>query len=405
MKLTVNNLKGFNAALKTAAQVVEKKSTMPVLSHVRLYQENDKTFFMSTNLETAVKVDISSTVCVEEAGDALIPAKVLKDYATKRKQEFMITTDENWGTIGTMRVALLPSSDFPAWLDQGKERLGIITDLSQKIKQVFYAAGESDTRYTLNGLYFDFTNKRLVGTDGHRLALTAIDMNSEKPVIIKREAMKIMQTLKTDPEIATGDSHTLFDYGKGLMQILASNIVGTYPNVDNVLPKTFNSICAVNREALLQTIDRVSLVSRAKANEIGLYCRYLGPGKQELGIYTSNPDIGEAEEFIPCTWDPSAIIHFGVNGRYLMDCLKAMDCEEVVICYGGELTPIKIVDPENADSLHVIMPMRTDLAGKAYFPYSKLPDDMPADVKDQIMARIWQARISRKLAKARERSL
>lgn len=399
MELTVTNLKEFKKAISTACLAIEKKNTMPVLSHVKICHEDNRTYLISTDIETSVKIDISKMVTDPKPGVAILPGKILKDYVSKVKQPFKIETINNeWSKVGAMQIASLPAADFPAWPKIDKVEQTSINNLSDKIKLVLPMSGESDTRYTLNGLYFDFTESRLVGTDGHRLGLSTIYCDPCEPRIVPRKTVSILKTLKGDVSIQSGENHVVFNYDG--ISVLCRAIDGTYPTINNVLPKQFNSVCIVDRELLTETLSAVSLISRV-GNAILIYCIAKNKLEQELVISASSPDIGEMEQRIPCIWDQQSEIQAGFNARYLLDALATFTGPEVVLCFNERLSPLKIVDPEDPEILHIVMPMRLD--NQTVWAHSKYPNDVPEEIREANKARIMEVRIARRLAKANKR--
>lgn len=400
MELTVTNIKEFKKAITTACLAVEKKNTMPVLSHVRISHEDNRSYLISTDIETSIKIDISNMVVDPKPGAALVPGTMLKEYASKVKQPFKIETINNdWTNIGAMRVASLSPDEFPVWPKLGKSDSGTILNLSDKVKSVLSSAGESDTRYTLNSLYFDFANSRISGTDGHRLAVTTMSCNPFEPRIVPRNTAKVLQKIKGDVSVQSGEKHVLFQYDG--LSVLSRVIEGTFPNVDNVVPKKFNSVCVADRELLKETISAVAMISKSRSGVIVLYCRE-NEGGSELVISASSPDVGEMEQTMPCVWDKFGEIYAGFNSKYILNALTTFSGTEVAICCTDSLSPFKLIDPENPELLHIIMPMRAD-NDKCIWVHSKYPESVPEEIRAANIAKIAEARIARKLAKANKR--
>lgn len=363
MRLTVNDPKGFKSALKDICMVVEKKVTMPVLAHFRLYSKDGRTYMVATDIETSIKADITKSVSVEDPGDILLPAKFLKDYMAKQKGSFQIITSsvkepdepgyDPFGKIGNMKIATLPSSEFPVWPNVELEPSGIEPYLKSKLDKVINATGIGDTRYALNSVYFDFQNSQIVGTDGHRLSLVKMNSNHNEGKIVPRKSADVLRTFKTDPDIKIGEDHILFDYGDTM--VLSRVMDGVYPQVEKILPGSFETAFSANREAFINALEAVVIVSKDRGNAVVMYCKFT---EQELVIYADSPDLGHAEEKIPCRWDGRKEINFGVNGKFVIEALKVLTGEDVVLCFNGALDPIKIVDPEDPNILHIIMPIR-----------------------------------------------
>jgi DNA polymerase-3 subunit beta len=277
------------------------------------------------------------------------------------------SVDEQWLKLkagaSNFRLACLPSKEFPAWpgMEDIEELQMGAKMLSEVIEKTVYAAGESDTRYTLNGLLFHVTpgvTITTVGTDGHRLALVRRDLEGtvkeEKKLIIPRKAAtelrKLIDKSEEKVKLTLCKNHVLFTLGD--MHFLTRLIEGTYPNYEQVLPSGNEKKVSVVREAFMKTIRRVAIMSREKSNAIKVDL-----AENLITITSSNPDIGEAQDQIAVEYAGEEL-SLGFNARYLLDTLEAMSSEKVVMELQAPLSPVLI--REEADEAYrcVIMPMR-----------------------------------------------
>lgn len=367
MKITVGK-EQLMERLSDIQSIVERKTTMPILSHFLLHISKKGAEISATDLETAMKEPLSVEK-IDAEGSVCIPARKLFEIVKEIDGEITISTDDSeWIRIksgaSNFRLACLSAEEFPKWpvMEEGKKMKISASTLLTMIEKTLYSAGENDTRYTLNGLLFHLKpgerNFIVVGTDGHRLAavydVLDSEIESEVKVIIPRKAAnelkKVLAYVDGDITVIIGKNHIQFDIGE--VQFLTRQIEGSYPNYDQVIPSANEKIIRLNRSAYIKALRRASVMSREKSNAIKVDI------KQGLMTVTaSNPELGEArdEVIIDYTGDDMSI---GFNARYLLDALSALGSEEVVFEIQDPLNPTLLKEGEDGGYLCVIMPMR-----------------------------------------------
>jgi DNA polymerase-3 subunit beta len=352
--------------LSNIQNIVEKRNTMPILSHFLLEAGKKGAHIVATDLQIAIKEPLTATV--QSEGKLCIPARKLFEIVREAEGEITIESeDEHWIKVSfgksRFRLACLSSGEFPAWpgVESAEEiRLGIDT-LSEMIEKTIYAAGETDSRYTLNGLLLHIKpgDKKIavVGTDGHRLALLTRELEvkavDEKKVIVPRKAAAELRRFFGSSESVSaiiGKNHILFKIGE--VQFLVRLIEGTYPNYEQVLPPSNEKKIIIHREDFLRTLRRVSIMSRERSNAVRVDI-----SGSSLAVSSSNPDIGEARDEIGVEYDGEDI-SAGFNARYLMDALSAMTSERIIFALQDPLSPTLLKEEGNEDYKCVVMPMR-----------------------------------------------
>jgi DNA polymerase-3 subunit beta len=365
MKLTIAKDE-IQEKLSNIQNIVEKRNTMPILSHFLLDAGKSETHIVATDLQIAIKEPLKANV--QSEGKLCIPARKLFEIVREAEGDITIESeDEQWIKVtfgkSRFRLACLPSAEFPAWpgVETGEEvKLGIGT-LSEMIEKTIYAAGETDTRYTLNGLLFHIRPAdktiTIVGTDGHRLALLTKGLESkvgeEKKVIVPRKAAAELRRFFGSSESVSavmGKNHLLFRIGD--VQFLVRLIEGTYPNYEQVVPPSNEKKITIHREGLLRTLRRVSIMSKERSNAVKVDITH-----GSLAISSSNPDLGEARDEISVEY-AGEDLSVGFNARYLMDALGAMTAEKVVFALQDSLSPTLLKEEGNDEYKCVVMPMR-----------------------------------------------
>jgi DNA polymerase III subunit beta len=373
LKIGVQEL---SRALARSQGIVEKKSTMPILSHVLLEaMRGDDLTVSATDLDVSVT---SSHKCeVLKEGKVAVPAKQLfeivktlpeKDVVLKRAQN-------NWLELRSgaaeFRIVGLAAEDFPALPRFEKVAFVVVPprSLLEMIELTAFASSTDETRYNLNGVFFEPSGAalRTVATDGHRLSLAERafegDFALKKGVILPRKGLGEMKKLLLDS--AEGDVKLGFVENSAVLQLPSVKLVmrlieGVFPDYRQVIPKAGEKSFQVGRERFLDTLRRVSILSSDKAHAVKLELE-----KGHLRVLSHNPDLGDAKEEIPVEYAGEPL-KIGFNARYVMDILQALAtlepvaAQDVVVELSDDLSP-GVVKPAGESATHytaVVMPMR-----------------------------------------------
>ena len=362
--------------LQRVQGVVEKRNTMPILSNILLEAKHDGAEIVATDLEIGMRGLYKATVL--EAGGVTISARKLYEIIKELPSgEIELTSgDNNWTTIqagkSQFKVVGLPSGDYPALPSIEREGLTPLAGagLLELIRKTLFAAGDNDARYILNGLLVSLTTTekkttllRLVGTDGHRLAVAEREVGTPKAkqpaqdfkaIIPKKGAQEMRRLLEEG-----GDEEPLIGFTKNLMIFRKSGLLltsrlmeGNYPNYQQVVPKESGKRIVVNRGLLESALRRVSVLSKDKANAVKVS---FAPGGMTL--FSSNPDYGEATEELVARYEGEAL-NTGFNARYLLDALSVMDGESVSLQMDTALSPCLIQEAESPGFKCVVMPIK-----------------------------------------------
>ncbi|OGW56819.1 MAG: DNA polymerase III subunit beta, partial [Nitrospirae bacterium RBG_16_43_8] len=305
----------------------------------------------------------------EKEGKLCIPARKMFEIVKEVDGDItMETEDGQWLKVSAGRskfkLACLSADEFPAWPGmENIEEVQIDTkNLIEMIEKSLYAAGESDTRYTLNGLLFHAkkgsSEMTVVGTDGHRLSSITCKINTtlkeEKKVIIPRKAAaEIRRFLDRDTEnltVVIGKNHVMFKIEE--VEFLTRLIEGTYPNYEQVIPSGNEKKVILSKDEFIKALRRVSVMSREKSNAIKVD---IAAGS--LTLSASNPDLGEAKDEVKIEYKGEAL-SLGFNARYLIDALNAMSGEKVIFELQDALSPTLLKEEKSDNYKCVVMPMR-----------------------------------------------
>lgn len=362
--------------LQRVQGVVEKRNTMPILSNILLEARSDGVNIIATDLEIGMRGLYKAAVT--QTGSVTLSARKLYEILKElREGEIELTVaDNNWTTIqagkSQFKIVGLPSQDYPALPSIEREGLTPLTGVGfgDLIRKTLFAVGDNDARYILNGLLVTLTTiekktmLRLVGTDGHRLAVaeqevteaSAKDAPREiKAIIPKKAAFEMRRLLEEeDGEPLIGFTKNLMIFRKSGLLLTSRLMEGTYPNYQQVVPKDkeVEKRVTVDRAELEGALRRVAVLSRDKTHAVRVT---FAPGR--ITLFSSNPDFGEATEELRARYEGQTLVT-GFNARYLLDVLAVMDGDGVTLQMEAALSPCLIRDPESPGFASVVMPVK-----------------------------------------------
>jgi DNA polymerase-3 subunit beta len=362
--------------LQRVQGVVEKRNTMPILSNILLEAKADGVDILATDLEIGMRGLYKASV--KEPGSVTLSARKLYEILKEiHETEVELTVAENhWATIqagkSQFKIVGLPSTDYPAMPAIEREGLTPLASagLQQLIRKSLFAVGDNDARYILNGLLVTLTTTdkrtvlRLVGTDGHRLAVAEQDLGAPaskeapreiKAIIPKKAAQEMRRLLEeSDGEPLIGFTKNLMIFRKSGLLLTSRLMEGNYPNYQQVIPKDKegDKRVSVGRLEFEGALRRVAVLSRDKTNAVKITI-----GSNRITLFSSNPDFGEATEELPARYSGETLTT-GFNARYLLDVLAVIDGESVSLQMDTALSPCLIREPGNAGFTCVVMPIK-----------------------------------------------
>ena len=361
--------------LQRVQGVVEKRNTMPILSNILLEAKQDGAEIVATDLELGMRGLYKATV-LKTGGVTISARKLFEIIKELPSGEIELTAgDNNWTIIqagkSQFKVVGLPSSDYPALPAIEREGLTPLSGdgLLELIRKTLFAAGDNDARYILNGLLVTLvvtdkkTALRLVGTDGHRLAVAEQEVGKAgskggpqeiKAIIPKKAAQEMRRLLEEgeDGEPLIGFTKNLMIFRKSGLLLTSRLMEGNYPNYQQVIPKESGKKISVNRVELESSLRRVSVLSKDKASAVKVS---FAPGK--IILFSSSPDYGEATEELSARYEGEAL-NTGFNARYLLDVCSVMDGETISLQMETPLSPCLIQEPESPGFKCVVMPIK-----------------------------------------------
>ncbi len=348
--------------------IVEKRNTMAVLMNVLLDAENDYLKVFATDLEVSLTDNVA--VKIIQTGKVAVSAKnffeIIKELSEGPIQ--LYKKENNWLEIKQgkylSKIVGISADEYPVFPTyEGSSFFKIDSDvLKEMIDKTIYSVSTDETRYHLNGVYFEQKNDSgytMVATDGHRLCLInkqsdSITKAHTGGVIIPRKGLheikKMLESVTGEFQLAIEGSQLIVK--KDSTILLVRLIEGKYPNYQQFIPAKLAQRIRINRDLFLTSLKRVSLLANHKSKAVTLS---LTQGRMEIA--SNNPDLGDAKEEIEVGYEGKDI-KIGFNAKYITDVLQAINDEEIDFEFNDHSSP-GIMRPHNDKNYTcVVMPMR-----------------------------------------------
>jgi DNA polymerase-3 subunit beta len=353
--------------------IVERKTTIPVLSHILLRAEGDRLRLAATDLDVSLTSWCEAEVA-REGAIAVGARKFMEIIRSLVGDKVDLVQDEpEWLTIlaGKSRFKIhgMRPEDFPTLPEVSEEYALEIPfdDFRAMISRILFAVSAEESRFQLNGALLKLKGEsvEMVATDAHRLALVERPLaggTQEDSVLVPRKALQELQRFEGGDKLGyrRGEHHLSFRLGR--RELICRILEGTFPDYERVIARDNDKKVVFDRRLLSDAVQRVALLTGDRARAVKLM---LADG--QLVISTQNPDLGEASEEVACDYQGDEL-KIGINPDYLRDFLAVVDVDRVRLELKDENTQC-VGYPENgaADGdgeaavgryLCVIMPMR-----------------------------------------------
>jgi len=368
MEITVSKFELLRELTATQG-VVERKTTIPILSNYLFEAAGDKLFLTATDLDLSLRTSCNAKV--KKEGACTIPARKLYDYV-KLLPDADITIrllENHWvsircGRSNTKMVGMARSNfpGLPVFPSAGAIKIPAAV-LRSMIAKTGFAIANEESRYTLNGALMVLKPESItmVATDGHRLAHVEragekFEVSGEMKTLIPKKAMDELKSL-LDSDVETidfaKDESTLF-FRVGPRLLTSRQLTGQFPNYEAVLPKDISKSIALHGEELGAAIARVAQFADERSKAVRLRLE-----KGELKISASSTEMGESEDTIEIAYDGEPM-QIGFNAQYLIDFIKATGSCDVKLELkdtqsAGQLRP---AEGEDYKYRYIVMPMR-----------------------------------------------
>ena len=362
----------FSVGIQKTLGIVEKKTTMPILSNLLLRAGQNRVTIMATDREIGLVADYEAEVLRD--GEITLSARKLHEmvreiqgemlHVAKNERDIVILTCNK----ATYRIPGIPADDYPVVADQEdipfyKVKGGILREL---IRKTAFAMSTDEMRKTLCGVLME-TEKagetfliRMVATDGHRLAMMKMEtgekdfLTMEKGVIIPRKGLGEIRRLVEDGsgDVFLGVRQGMFIVKTDHTLLKVSLVDGDYPDYRRVIPAEKGVVLGIEKDKLLHTLRRMSVISSDRYNGVIMT---LSPGK--IVLNSNNPDVGEANDEIDIVYEGEGK-SVGYNVTYLTDAIDVIDEERIDFEVGEGMKPGIVRAVGNENYFCIVMPLK-----------------------------------------------
>ena len=365
-------------ALGHVTSVVERRTTIPILTNVLLKADGNVLLLKAPDLEREVGEQAPAEV--QQAGATTVQAHVLHDIVRKladgAQVEISRDVEKERLTIRSGRSSFalqtLAPEDFPdiGIGEMANEFEVPADDLKRLIDKTRFAISTEETRYYLNGIYLHaamspdpktgepMPTLRAVATDGHRLARVELPLppgaESMPGVIIPRKTVHELHRLieGTEAPIRVGISPTKARFEMGTVILTSKLIDGTFPDYGRVIPQHNDKLLKVSNAEFASAVDRVSTIASERGRAVKLNIE-----ADKVVLTVVNPEGGSATEEVAAEYG-STPIEIGFNARYLMDISGQLENGVAHFLLSDSGSPTMVRDEDDDTALYVLMPMR-----------------------------------------------
>ncbi len=369
MKFNVNQ-QDLQQALSYCQGVIEKRSTLPILSNVLLDANNSKLTITATDLDLIFIHQINNIEVIEE-GKTTTTSSIMHDIVRK----FSSGKKINLSLSKTNKLQLeseksifnlncISHSEFPLTDENFNDNEFSIDskNLLKLLNKCKFSVSNDETRHYLSGIYFhqtDVEDKNYltsVATDSHRMSISKIRLDKKinfDPIILPKKTIfqlvSLLDNYDGNVKISNVKSKIKFELNDSVL--ISKLIDGKFPNYIQVIPKNNQKKLELDLKSFLGSVDRVASVSLDKKDGVKFNLT-----KDTLNMSVNNTNSGDGNETLNVKFDHDLEISF--NSRYLIDVASQLDGKNIEIYFNDTGSPALIKDPSDFDSIYVVMPMK-----------------------------------------------
>ncbi|MFH2201951.1 MAG: DNA polymerase III subunit beta [Elusimicrobiota bacterium] len=353
--------------VQTIQSALSGRTTLPILLNFLMETENSKLKLVSTDLQMGVKHYLNADI--ETEGSITIPAKKFSDILRTLPDEkdiFLSMSEENRVLIKCGRSRFIingtPKSEYPIIPDFDKKKAFTVAlgELGDMIRRTAFAASSDETRYVLNGVFWAASGGALemVATDGRRLAAVKRNILPKDkefraiiPTKILHEYLRMMSAGDEKEDILVGITENQVAFQTHTTTMLSRLVEGSFPNYEQVIPTKKDIQVEFNTKDLMTITKQASLCITDRGGSIKFKLK-----KGALNVSASSQTL-EFEDELPAEYKGNDFV-IAFNPSYILDGLKAMGSEKVIISLTTPVNPV-LIEQENAEGYkYVVMPMR-----------------------------------------------
>ena len=369
MKFNVNQ-QDLQQALNYCQGVIEKRSTLPILSNILLDASNSKLTITATDLDLIFIHQLNNVEILDE-GKTTTTSSIMYDIIrklTSGKKINLTLTDVSKLQVESEKsifnLNCISATEFPLTDENFNENEFIIKSkqLLKLLNKCKFSVSNDETRHYLSGIYLHQTEVEdknyltAVATDSHRMSISKIRLDEKiefDPIILPKKTIfqlcSLLDSYDGDVKVSNLKSKIKFELNNSIL--ISKLIDGKFPNYIQVIPKNNQKKLEIDLKLFLNSVDRVASVSLDKKDGVKFNL-----SNDTLNLSVNNTNSGDGKETLNVKFDHDLEISF--NSRYLIDVASQLDGDRVEIFFNDTGSPALIKDPGDFDSIYVVMPMK-----------------------------------------------
>ena len=369
MKFNANQ-QDLQQALNFCQGVIEKRSTLPILSNILLEAKNSKLTITATDLDLIFVHNINNIEILEEGKTTTtssIMYDIIRKFSSGKKINLTLTNVSKLqleSEKSIFNLNCISASEFPLTDENFNQNVFLIKSkqLLKLLNKCKFSVSNDETRHYLSGIYLHQTEVEdknyltAVATDSHRMSISKIRLEKKidfDPIILPKKTIfqlcTLLENYDGDIKISNIKSKIKFEFDNSIL--ISKLIDGKFPNYIQVIPKNNQKKLEIDLKLFLSSVDRVASVSLDKKDGVKFNLT-----KDILNLSVNNTNSGDGKETLTVKFDYDLEISF--NSRYLIDIASQLDGENIELFFNDTGSPALIKDPGDFDSIFVVMPMK-----------------------------------------------
>ncbi len=369
MKINLNQ-QDLQQALSYCQGVIEKRSTLPILSNVLLDANRSNLTITATDLDLIFIHQIKNIEIIEEGKtttSSSIMYDIVRKFSSGKKINLSLSESSKLqleSDKSTFNLNCINSSEFPLTDENFNDNEFSINskNLLKLLNKCKFSVSNDETRHYLSGIYLhqtEYEDKNYltaVATDSHRMSISKIRLKEKiifEPIILPKKTIfqlvSLLDNYDGDVKISNLKTKIKFELNNSIL--ISKLIDGKFPNYIQVIPKNNQKKLEIDLKIFLGSVDRVASVSLDKKDGVKFTLN-----KDSLNLSVNNTNSGDGNENLNVLFDHDLEISF--NSRYLIDVASQLDGEKIEIFLNDSGSPALIKDPSDFDSIYVVMPMK-----------------------------------------------
>ena len=364
------NQQDLQKSLNYCQGVIEKRSTLQILSNVLLDASNSMLTITATDLDLIFIHQIPN-VEISEEGKTTTSSSIMYDIIRK----FTAGKKISFSSVGENKIHLeseksdfnlncISATEFPLTNENFNQNEFSINSKSllKLLNKCKFSVSNDETRHYLSGIFFHQTQIEdkfyltSAATDSHRMSISKVRLQNKidfEPIILPKKTIfqlcSLLEDYEGDVKVSNIKSKIKFELNNSIL--ISKLIDGKFPNYVQVIPKENQKKLQVNLKLFLDSVDRVASVSLDKKDGVKFNLK-----KDVLNLSVNNTNSGDGKESLNVKFDHELDISF--NSRYLIDVASQLDGDQIEIYLKDSGSPALIKDPSDFDSIYVVMPMK-----------------------------------------------